>query len=199
MTFAHLPRRYWLALVLPALLAGCATTPGHRCPLDHGLGCHNTQQAYEASLNPDNGNQQSVFWTSRAHGGHHAVSAPAQVLGGVPSPAGYPEGGAGGTPVWTPGQVYRAWTSPWTDAEGYLHSGGYVYFNTPGHWIYGTMTASGPAAGVLHPIKPSELGFKPGGSAVMGTQKNPSVKAATEATDTYINNGITQPDEQITQ
>ncbi|MHB1666127.1 TraV family lipoprotein [Thiomonas sp.] len=184
------------ALALAVALSGCATTP-HSCPLDHGLGCHSQMQAYQAALH-GGGNQQSVFGAPSVRPGVPVAAPSGAILG---TPGGYPQAGAGGTPVWTPGQVYRAWTAPWTDAEGYLHSGGYVYFNTPGHWSYGSLTASGPAAGVLHPIKPSALGFTPGGSVAQGKQENPSVAGGTRAAMGAIDNsgGVTQPAEQITQ
>ncbi len=183
-------------LLVSAALSGCATTPGHSCPLDHGFGCHSVQQAYSAAVN-DRGTQQYVFNRPGAHPAAAPVASPSPFA--QPSSAGYPQGGPGGTPVWTPGQVYRAWTAPWTDAEGYLHSGGYVYFTTPGHWSYGTLHATGPGAGVLHPIAPSELGFTPEiGKRIMPNQKHPGVDSATKSAVNYINGDITQPEEQMT-
>lgn len=183
-------------LLATAALSGCATTPGHGCPLDHGFGCHSLPEAYQAAVR-NQGNQQYVYnRTSK-----QANTAPA--VGPSPfapeSAPGYPQAGPGGTPVWTPGQVYRAWTAPWTDAEGYLHSGGYVYFTTPGHWSYGSLRATGPGAGVLHPIAPSELGFTPKfGKKLTPDQQNPSVDGATRSAVNYLNGGVTQPEEQMT-
>ncbi len=180
-------------LLTATALSGCATTPGHRCPLDHGLGCHSLPQAYRAATQPG-GNQQSVFGIPRTE---PQTAAPAGAV--IGESAGYPEAGPGGTPVWTPGRVYRAWTAPWTDAEGYLHSGGYVYFNTPGHWSYGSLDAAGSASGVLAPVKPSQLGFRPGSG--LPKQEGATVVGATKAAMAQINGtgGITQPAEQITQ
>lgn len=188
-------------LIMASALAGCASTPGHGCPLDHGLGCHSLTQAYDAAIQPGAGNIQSVFGKPKV--ALQPMGTP-DILAEPSAPAtGYPQGGPGGTPVWTPGHVYRAWTAPWTDAEGYLHSGGYVYFNTPGHWSYGSLTATGPGAGVLQPIKPSQLGFQPTSHkpvAPQQTQVN-SVDGATRSVMNSLNSngGITQPAEQMTQ
>lgn len=190
-------------LLVASALAGCASTPGHGCPLDHGLGCHSLTQAYAAAITPGAGNVQSVFGKPNVATVDRQVGTPS-VLAEPSVPAtGYPQGGPGGTPVWTPGHVYRAWTAPWTDAEGYLHSGGYVYFNTPGHWSYGSLTATGPGAGVLHPIAPSELGFRPTRTKPP-VQPQSQVNSVDGATRSVMNNlnangGITQPAEQITQ
>lgn len=190
------------SLLLASALTGCATTPGHGCPLDHGLGCHSLTQAYAASVQPGAGNTQSVFGVPK-HQTAQPERTPSVLAEPAGQPMGYPQGGPGGTPVWTPGRVYRAWTAPWTDAQGYLHSGGYVYFNTPGHWSYGSLTASGPGAGVLHPVAPSELGFNPT-KAKAPIHQQTQVNSVDGATRSVMNNlnangGITQPAEQITQ
>lgn len=197
-------RNKWMVpgviLVLTATLSGCATTPRHGCPLDHGLGCHTLPQAYAASRT-GGGNVQSVFGQpAPVPGAGAAVSEAAAPSVLDPSSQGYPQAGPGGTPVWTPGQVYRAWTAPWTDAEGYLHSGGYVYFTTPGHWSYGTLQSNGPGAGILHPISPSQLGFQPdtGRKRPLPNQRSSSVDGATRSAMNYLNGGITQPQEQMT-
>lgn len=181
-------------LLAAATLSGCASTPGHGCPLDHGLGCHSLPQAYAAAV-ANQGGQQSVFSKGK---GHDTAARPSPSPFAQPS-SGYPQAGPGGTPVWTPGQVYRAWTAPWTDAAGYLHSGGYVYFTTPGHWSYGSLQASGPGSGILQPIAPSQLGFRPQTKGEpLSQQKTGSVDGAAQSATNYLNGGITQPQEQLT-
>lgn len=86
---------------------------------------------------------------------------------------------ATGEPVYVPPTPWRVWLSPTPAGDGSIASGSYVWFVTPGHWHYlgndwpsNTLGVNTQVAGesfdggtdMLHPIKPSQLGFVPGKS-----------------------------------
>lgn len=56
-------------------------------------------------------------------------------------------GQPGGAPVYTPPTPRRVWIAPWTDQNGVIHAGEWVYFETPGSWNIGTLKKDGAIGG----------------------------------------------------
>lgn len=172
-------------LGLSALFTGCAIiSPQHACPLNEEGGvCANMKQAYAATKGPGAmRNTESLLtreapsksWFGLRPG---ADPQPAVMSGALGHGAnqevfqGFAQPRESGSPVYTPPRVHRAWTAPWTDADGRLHGGEYTYFTTPGGWNYGTLRAPGQAGSamagargenhMLGPVRPTQLGFTP--------------------------------------
>lgn len=193
-------------VVVTSAITGCSSIP-YDCPLK-GEGkakCASMQDSYKASLKQSSSdraaNPESVF-DSKALNSEYSEVYQAE---------GYPQPAQHGLPVYNPGKAYRAWVGPWTDADGILHGGEYVYFATPGSWNYGSLKQAGEASGSFGPVKPDAVGFDPvskaqakeqqakqnqpisGGDALPAEKQNkkqaPSLKAGE----------VTQPYETITE
>jgi type IV conjugative transfer system lipoprotein TraV len=177
------------------VLAGCTTPPKHTCELNSKDGrCASLEQAYQVSSQMDDVSQfQNVFEagakTPRASGSARASF----------TPEGYAQPRDRGKPVFVPPKVHRVWTAPWTDAEGQLHGGEYVYFTTPGKWSYGSLRAPGEASGVFRPVLEDTYGFVPVAPKV-NERKDAPVTQNSEFTrqvganlPTTTRNGVTQP------
>ncbi|MGC8519380.1 MAG: TraV family lipoprotein [Steroidobacteraceae bacterium] len=172
-------------------LSGCADTP-HRCPLKKGPGCESVTQIYQDAreVNPNLGGQ----WLPK-DGAVGARSAGPNWA----TPARYAEPGNVGEPVFREPRVYRVWLAPFVDSQGNMHSGQYVYFSTPGEWLYGGLERTGQASpGLFQPLPAGKglLGQSGGPTALkVPTWKPPKPAAARK--DVTVN-GITQPKETLT-
>ncbi|MHB0929170.1 MAG: TraV family lipoprotein [Candidatus Nanopelagicales bacterium] len=143
-----------LSGLLVAMLSACST-PGYQCKLtDKSGACASLSDAYSAAIHAKSEqNSETVFSAGPAHA---SVKQPRPVIGSLQP---YPQAAERGNPVYEQADVHRVWTSPWTDANGLLHGGEYLYFTTPGHWRYGELTAPGQASGIFTPLKPGAYGF----------------------------------------
>lgn len=138
-----------LPVLVLAGIAGCATV-GPQCPLKKGPGCRSVTQVYqdarEASPN------LSGQWVPKAPASSAAAAGP-----DWSAPTEYSEPGQVGEPIFREPHVYRVWIAPFVDADGNMHSGQYVYFSTPGEWLYGGLERSGEATpGLFGPLPPGE-------------------------------------------
>lgn len=185
-----------LALAVPMLALAACSTPGYQCPLvaqDAGR-CSSLEQAYQQSLkaNPHTA-QQSVFLARNARD-VMATQAPESFQG-------YPQPQERGMPVFREPQVHRVWGAPWTDANGILHGGEYLYFVTPGRWNYGSMQDPGQASGMFQPVKPGKYGFEPiVARPKVQTETTGAPNGGTTETRTLTQGnsaGVTQPYEHL--
>jgi hypothetical protein len=148
--------------------------------------------AYSAAIHAKSGvKAETVFAAAAAS----APVAQQQANGFQP----YPQAAERGNPVYEQAGVHRVWTSPWTDADGILHGGEYVYFTTPGHWRYGELNTPGQASGIFAPVKPGVYGFtsvdsdKVKAAESAKKQKAEDDVRAGNASATTSQGGITQP------
>lgn len=150
-------RTYSLLLLTAFVAAGCST-PAHRCPLDGSGGpeCRSMAAGYLGAVNTPVSSAGLDDLPTYALG----TTAQAKQSGPLTF-QGYSQPRQAGRPVFEQAQVHRAWTAPWTDAEGVLHGGEYVYFTTPGKWSYGTLTAPGGSSDIFRPLHPEDLGINP--------------------------------------
>lgn len=147
-----------------SLLSGCATDTKTSCALNNTEGyCASVQETHEASR-ANAGSNENVF----GDGAHKRFKNDGSGQGQVPTSQGRgqrvfsPGPGAGlAGPIYRPAQPRRLWVAPWTDANGVVHSGEYLYFLRPGNWNYGPLREKGSASGVMGPVAPSDLGFDP--------------------------------------
>lgn len=142
-------------------LSGCASDPT-TCPLNNTDGYCASVEQVDAAARSHAGSKENVFgneaYKQYKGQGDNEVTAGGHVDHGVVDPG--PGVGLSG-PIYTPAQPRRLWVAPWTDANGVVHSGEYLYFLRPGHWRYGPLEAPGSAAGVMGPVAPEDLGFDP--------------------------------------
>lgn len=176
----------WMVALLG--LGGCADTP-HQCPLEKGPGCESTTQVYNDArrADPEAGGQ----WVP--HGSDVPAAGPD--WGGASA---YAEPGQVGEPIFREPRVYRVWVAPFTDADGLLHSGQYVYFSTPGQWRYGELHAPGAATpGLYGPLPPASPSEDKGKVTTLTVPSGKPPAPSTAQKDTTVN-GITQPKETLT-
>lgn len=181
-----------IAVVLSIIgLAGCADIP-HRCPLKKGPGCESVTQIYQDAreVNPNLGGQ----WLPKASTATARAAGPDWA-----APGGYAEPGAVGEPIFREPRVYRVWLAPFVDANGNMHSGQYVYFSTPGEWLYGGLAQTGEASpGLFTPLPPGKgLSVQSGKATALKvpTWKPPKPSSARKNVTV---NGITQPKVSLT-
>lgn len=177
-------------------LTGCVSSPKHECPLsDKGGRCASIDRAYQAAKGVEDVSQfQSIFEAEK----------PRPNLSNPYTSAGYAQPAERGKPVFVPSKVHRAWTAPWTDSDGHLHGGEYVYFTTPGKWSYGSLRAPGEASGVFQPVMPDTYGFKPVSAKKqerkdVAQQPGTQSRAAGGTVAGRTMNGITQPQESLSE
>lgn len=205
------------------LASGCSTFDvPHTCPLQGGVSrCTDMQEAYrqakKASVNSGRGTRESVLaQMSEEEAARGAVPGGAYPYVPGWAPPSYQEVFQGfaapsepGTPVYTQARVHRAWVAPWTDADGRLHSGEYLYFTTPGNWNYGTTRATGQAgAAMMGPVRPEQLGFNPDltdkrkvrqqqvparSPAIKGAAPSPASPETARSAPVQQVDGVTQP------
>lgn len=208
--------KFVLPATLALLTAACAGTQPYRCPMD-GTGdpaaCASMQDAYKGALSNGafTGDHLSVVGTA----GKPAEEASARVKYEQYQAMGWAQPADKGTPIYQEARKYRMWTAPWTDANGILHAGEYVYFTTPGGWNYGSLKDPGKGAGILGPIMPEQYGFNPVEQKRRATrqqQSNPALNNLTQGAaqnpgaaqtgaperPTSTVGGITQPYERLT-
>lgn len=215
-------------LAVSGVISACSsasTRPGsYACPLntsDPSAPCASIQDAYSASnkVAPNPGYKvQSVF----DHNAKQRSDSSATALG--TNPKGYFANGAQpvptvgsqeGNPIFRQPKAMKAWTAPYVDADGKLHSGEYTYFNTPPQWNYGTLKQKGSAGSVYGPADPSNLGFDPSmapnatqqSARQRGNAPTPASNAAAKSVatpalptaDAIRGTGSSASDSQITQ
>lgn len=157
--------------LLTALMTGCMSNPLTRCPLDGdgNQNCTSMQEGYSAALGtplPSIGNGALPTY---AEG--NSVAPQYSAFDGYSQPRQV------GAPVYQQAQVHRAWTAPWTDADGVMHGGEYVFFTTPGRWTYGSLKASGGASDIFRPASRQAFNVDP----VTGAEGRAMEAAAKEA------------------
>lgn len=190
------------AVAATALLSGCANTQT-TCPLNNEEGyCASVEQVNDAARS-GTGNKENVFGdgaysefkgthpsgSSDSNGGGRSSQDSNRYHGGPSIDPGVRDPGPGAGlagPIYTPAQPRRLWVAPWTDANGVVHSGEYLYFLRPGHWRYGPLRTPGAASGAMGPVAPSDLGFNPNKMF----DKSDQQKAAAKSNDPA---GIEQP------
>lgn len=209
-------KKLLLATSVLAVLAGCSSAPRvpeYSCALnvsEKGK-CASVQEALAASKTAKvSPGTQSVF-DAQAQQAQQAAAQP--YFGGNvgAAPLGYTDAApTNGAPVFNQPKVYRPWVAPYTDADGVLRSGQYVYFNTPGNWNYGSLKKKGAGSDIFAPANPKEkLGFTPDYNAQQQSAQKPP-KPATSNTQQIINStkqaadvttpeGITQPKQRFNQ
>lgn len=141
-----------LIAIAATLGAGCAAKPRACTPGVLTQGCTSMAETYQAALG-GGGDRGSLFPGAEdlKDGKKGTPASPLNLQAGRHQLAG---------PVFNPPKPFRLGIAPWTDANGILHSGEYIYFTTPGRWSYGPMALPGSASGVLSPIRPDQLGFE---------------------------------------
>lgn len=163
-------KRIFLLAMGSLALVGCSSLfPQHTCPLnaDGSTGvCSNMNDTYRAAKNA--ASKGAIHSESVLPYGQ--VTSPARAgadSAGWAAPAnqeafqGFAQPKESGSPVYTPPRVHRAWSAPWTDADGRLHGGEYTYFTTAGGWNYGSLHAPGQAgSAMMGPLRPGQVGFK---------------------------------------
>lgn len=187
---------FYLTLIAPVLLAGCASTPIDHCKLNkHTKGCYSMEQVYNAAAQSPS-NTSSIQQIMRKH--HGVPTPPPSLPPAVGYNSGYTEPGSVGEPVFKQPKVYRVWIAPYVDADGNLRSGEYTYFSTPGQWAYGSLRTPGSASAGTEfaPSKTTALGFKPDLSNTNGA---PPIPPGQVQTPRSINqSSITPPAEKLT-
>lgn len=157
---------FTLAVVL--LLSACARE--QRCPLNSRDGfCSSVAETHAAAVVAGSGIRENVLEykttgpdTSDAESEQprkqFADQAPLPPIAppGVPLSIGNLQG-----PLFVPAKPYRYWVAPWTDNNGVVHGGEMQYFVVPGHFLYGGLEAPGTSSGLMGPVTPEALGFKP--------------------------------------
>lgn len=142
-----------LVLLAPAIGATGCMSPKHKCPLgEGGYYCASMRETYEAAR-AGGGDAENVL---AAPGMGAEGNAPGAGRLDIPSGRHHLAG-----PVYIPAKPFRLWVAPWTDANGLVHSGEYLYFATPARWSYGPLALPGAASGVMGPAAPENLGFNP--------------------------------------
>jgi len=155
-------------LASASMLSGClSNAPKHSCPLNSEDGyCADLETVYGAAVR-DQGSKENVLEgviepISDGKSDKPQTEAPAPEAPVVHDEfTGFMAAQDRGMPVFTPPKPHRLWIAPWHDANKILHGGEYLYYTTPGHWNYGTLTSPGDGAEVMGPIKPQDLGFIP--------------------------------------
>lgn len=182
-----------ISVVALTALSACST-PGYQCALTDKSGtCSSMSEAYSAAIKAKSGVKAETVFTAAA------MSAPTSAAPMASGFQPYPQAAERGNPVYEQAGVHRVWTSPWTDADGILHGGEYLYFTTPGHWRYGELTAPGQASGIFAPVKPGAYGFDPVDTAkvkaakIAEKQKAEDAARAGNASASTSQDGITQP------
>lgn len=166
----------------PALLLTACAPPGYDCK--RGQACAPVHNTYNDAVRAQGSwrpvwNVRGTHFGKKKHRDHWFFSGlfsakpkrlqpirGSLVFGGPQSEA----------PVYQPPRPWRVWLGPWVDSTGDLHSGEYVWFTSPGHWFYDSRiwplaTGKGQGGarvgdhyvsdGVLSPVPPTELGFRP--------------------------------------
>lgn len=178
------------AIFAASVLAACSSPP-HRCPVDNlAKNCAPMETIYQQA--------QDEMRTQRPRQGS---SANPVSFSQAPTAA---HAGQEGMPVFKQPNVFRAFVEPYVDADGNLRGGEYVFFATPGEWNYGTLRRPGQAAGgMLGPLKPGQLGFKPSTQPPAPAQQPPKpdapqASAPAQEPKTPVNVGpITQPYQRL--
>ncbi|MDI3258433.1 MAG: TraV family lipoprotein [Sinobacteraceae bacterium] len=180
-----------LAAAASALLAGCASDHGYRCPMPEA--CAPVYDNYKAAVADDDwygwasGDSEGSRFADKdgkdakkdKKSKNNASSDKRALDVGELQPPGRD---AGPSPIYAPPRPWQVWLAPTRRADGTLESGSYVWFTTEGHWNYlGNTWSASPLAGsggsaaakndsdgddsMLHPLAPSDLGFTPGKAA----------------------------------
>jgi len=148
------------ALASLLVLAGCTSVP-YQCPLNEtkpGAGCAPMQDIYEAAK-ADKGQQhigpvENIYDTPAAQRALRERERGLRGGGDAPLPLGNTatlQAPVTGMPVWQQPSVHRAWVRPYTDANGNLFGGGYIYYTTPGSWSAGTLGSAKPGSAIFGP------------------------------------------------
>ena len=171
------------------VLGGCASVSKHTCPIPEA--CAPVQRTLERA-------EADTSESGWVVGGAAAAKTQGEAEGGDGREAAAPRHPApvvepgGEVPVYEPPRPWRAWLAPWVDDQGGLHSGQYVWFTTPGAWVYlgrrwplpFVPSAGGGAPGeALEPVAPDDLGFEPvtGPAGTGGGVVRPAVTPLTQA------------------
>jgi hypothetical protein len=144
-----------LSATLTTLMTGCSSLKP-RCPMDGSGGpdCISMSQSYDyAERMPISPKSASVPL--------YAKDATPGIVGNNAATnfSNFPQPRQVGMPVYEPAKIFRAWTAPWTDADGNMRGGEYVYFTTPGRWAYGGLTSPGDASDVFRPLRADDPGM----------------------------------------
>lgn len=124
-------RKLATAVMLPAILTGCASTMSgldgetkFACKAPEGVTCSSLSGVYANAV-------ANNLPALRKEGKGEAQAAPpaksGDIIGRAPS---------SGDPIRTRPKVLRLWIAPWEDSEGDLHDQSYIYVVAdPGRWV----------------------------------------------------------------
>lgn len=118
-------RKLVIAVMLPAILTGCASTLSgldgetkFACKAPEGVSCASLSGVYANAV-------ANNLPALRKEGKGEAQAA--QIIGRAPS---------SGDPIRSQPKILRIWIAPWEDSEGDLHDQSYIYVVAdPGRWV----------------------------------------------------------------
>ncbi|WP_126448289.1 type IV conjugative transfer system lipoprotein TraV [Sulfuricystis multivorans] len=124
-------RNLLLALLIPVLMGGCASTMSgldgetkFACKAPEGVSCASLSGVYANAV------ANNLPALRKEGKGEARAAAPAksgEIIGRAPS---------SGDPIRTQPKVLRIWIAPWEDSEGDLHDQSYIYVVAdPGRWM----------------------------------------------------------------
>ena len=147
-----------LVVAITGILAGCASSPPHGCPLaaTGERTCASIEQAYKSANTANDAKLRpvSVFDPVVREASKKASEVPVFNA----APAHMPDATPNGLPVYKQPRVHRVYVPAHVDANGNLRSGEYTYFATEGQWNYGTLKKSGAAADIFEPARHDTAG-----------------------------------------
>ncbi|WP_303785334.1 type IV conjugative transfer system lipoprotein TraV [Azovibrio restrictus] len=124
-------RKLAIAVMLPTMLTGCASTMSgldgetkFACKAPEGVSCASLSGVYANAV------ANNLPALRKEGKGEASAGTPAksdEIIGRAPS---------SGDPIRTRPKVLRLWIAPWEDSEGDLHDQSYIYVVAdPGRWV----------------------------------------------------------------
>ncbi len=124
-------RKLAIAVMLPAILTGCASTMSgldgetkFACKAPEGVSCASLSGVYANAVAD---NLPALRKEGKWEAAGSAVAKAGEIAGRAPS---------SGDPIRSQSKVLRIWIAPWEDSDGDLHDQSYVYVvSDPGRWV----------------------------------------------------------------
>lgn len=124
-------RKLAIAVMLPAILTGCASTMSgldgetkFACKAPEGVSCASLSGVY---ANAVANNLPALRKEGKGEASAGAPAKSSEIIGRALS---------SGDPIRTRPKVLRLWIAPWEDSEGDLHDQSYIYVVAdPGRWV----------------------------------------------------------------